>query len=49
MIGETLIVLRCTFTARNGGKIGWKAGRGPEDILAAADDEVELILANLEH
>ena len=38
---------RCTLTARNGEKIGWKPQYSPEDILEATDDEVERVLATL--
>ncbi|KAL5313631.1 hypothetical protein ACEPPN_018052 [Leptodophora sp. 'Broadleaf-Isolate-01'] len=37
----------CTFTPEHGAKIGWKAQYRPEHILEAADEEVDLILANL--
>ena len=40
-------LVRCTFTARNGTKLGWKPKYAPEHIMEAADEEVELILANL--
>jgi hypothetical protein len=35
---------RCTFTAENGAKIGWKPQYKPEHILEAAEEEVDLIL-----
>ena len=38
---------RCTLTARNGEKIGWKAQYSPGHILEAADGEVERVLASL--
>ncbi len=38
---------RCTLTARNGGKIGWKPQYSPDHILEAADEEVEMVLASL--
>ena len=41
------MVSRCTFTAEHGEEIGWKPKYAPEHILEAADEEVELILANL--
>ncbi|KAH7330444.1 hypothetical protein BKA65DRAFT_59040 [Rhexocercosporidium sp. MPI-PUGE-AT-0058] len=37
----------CTYTPNHGAKIGWKAQYCPEHILEAADEEVEMILANL--
>ncbi|EXJ68955.1 uncharacterized protein A1O5_07887 [Cladophialophora psammophila CBS 110553] len=37
----------CTFTARHGPEIGWKPQYPAGHILEAADEEVELILANL--
>ncbi len=43
----TNAVCRCTFTAKRGGQIGWKPQYTPEHILETADEEVELILANL--
>ncbi|OTB08346.1 hypothetical protein M426DRAFT_316971 [Hypoxylon sp. CI-4A] len=38
---------KCTFTPKRGLKIGWKPIYPPEHILEAADEEVELILANI--
>lgn len=38
---------RCTLSARNGGKIGWKPQYPPDHILEAMDEEVELVLASL--
>lgn len=38
----------CTFTARRGEAIGWKPQYAPGNILEVADDEVELVLANLD-
>jgi len=37
----------CTFTPRHGDEIGWKPEYAAGHILEAADDEVELVLANL--
>ena len=37
----------CTLSADNGRKIGWEAGYSADHILADADAEVELVLANL--
>ncbi|KAL4930474.1 uncharacterized protein BDV17DRAFT_258730 [Aspergillus undulatus] len=37
----------CAFTARHGREIGWVPKYAPEHILEAADEEVELILANI--
>lgn len=38
---------RCTFTAMNGAKLGWKPLYKPEHIIETADEEVELILNHL--
>ena len=38
---------RCTLTARNGDKIGWKPEYAAEHIIEAMDEEVERVLANL--
>ncbi|KAF7594742.1 hypothetical protein BBP40_008449 [Aspergillus hancockii] len=37
----------CTFAAKNGHKIGWQPQYPPENILDAADAEVDLILQHL--
>jgi len=42
-----LTFIRCTFTARNGASIGWKPQYQPEHIFEVAQEEVDLILANL--
>ena len=38
---------RCTLTARNGEKIGWKPQYPPEHILEDTDKEVERVLTSL--
>lgn len=38
---------RCTFTAEHGRKIAWKPAYLAEDILTAADEEVDRILQHL--
>jgi hypothetical protein len=45
--GWLIFLHRCTFTAENGKKIGWKAQYSAEHILETAGEEVDLILANL--
>ncbi|KAJ4983057.1 hypothetical protein SVAN01_11435 [Stagonosporopsis vannaccii] len=40
---------RCTFEARHGAELGWSPRFPPEHILAALDDEVEVILGELEN
>jgi hypothetical protein len=37
----------CTFTARQGERIGWNPSYAAEHILEAADDEVQRILEYL--
>ncbi|EXJ95152.1 hypothetical protein A1O1_00271 [Capronia coronata CBS 617.96] len=37
----------CTFTAKHGEQIGWKPQYPPKHILESADEEVELVLANI--
>lgn len=38
---------RCTLTARNGHKLGWKPVHPPQHILDTADEEVELVLKHI--
>lgn len=42
-----MTIIRCTFTAEHGSKIGWRPQYGPEHIIEDAENEVQLILDNL--